>query len=1181
MQNTANSPTAPTPDQPTGQFSGDDIEFEPFMFDQGSGPLSASSLVDRSASARVEEAPRNQADQAAGAPDITGEATETVPTPYMSAEPAPRPIQPIQPRPTQQPPADDATTGRRITGPLGRTHTDTHLSARLSQAQEQGQASPPQPRPDADIDFLTLRGTGPLGGDPLRPEIPADVYAGSVQAKWGSPEPPAEQAGQDQPYRPGPINPAYFRTPTGPLGRPPEQADDQLATTTAASTTLPTRTSSGPLNASYLRSPSGAVAEQEPPGAEPRVLSPTEWSDSTLSSVEDFSAVLLAMLGRQVTVLPASVDEAPQPTGFAQEPERESLPTEKSPSLSRIVPLEQAPSFGGFAATRTAETAVRGQDEMTGAPPPLDYSVKPSRVVSPDYSGPALDAVAPFEEPNVVMGTAPHEAPPDQQPEQSDAVSGNVRADDLEFEEFMFDRGTVGPPMPNMQEFMPSVVGMEAALDVAPQQETPQAGYSQLEQPAAPEFMQVALEPASLQSPYAASETEPEYATVPEFMQPAPEQAEYGQPSEQLENQPPVQMQAEAETGQGSLPFWLQDTSNLEAIAGQGYVDLDFGAPPAEAPAPAQFSMEEATAPAEEAQAAPPITSGLQTSAPADVSAPLEMPEPVAAWEPAPASTPSHVPDQSLEQLEQASQVEDLPAYEDLPPIEPFDFSALNLIEEEEEFGFNTEELSGLMPSRNDPMRATADLDVLADIFDGTPVAGPLETPAPASTPASLMPMSPVASLLQPATEEEVASAAQAQAPTEQPTEQPKEQPADQVSGRQTTNLSGGWTSTVTSALTMDSLDDVEIDAFETGMLTRPSVGGTDALTDMDLDIEPFDYTQLNLEDELETVTGQLNSGQIAPAPEDVPAALDEQPIMQTTPPAVPQAEEEQPAEEEDTWRGTELDTSLFMPTQPAPTDQGAATYWLTGEGLTDEAEPELVAPEATHLPPYSSEADEQERIFKARVDWANNTDPDLSGPTTSLVQGAEDESELEAEEYIEQPQLQQLQPQAKEEWQVTPQVEQPQEQEVGAPVLEPASLMPNYAYQPLQAPELAPQPVPAQMPQVGAGRDIYTSGPLPELEGFEELHALVNQNPNDIGAHVALAAAYTQFGDMDTAIRVYRRILRKRNVSLAVLRLITEELNEFAGDLEGNPLFHQVRGDLYTRQGRNHEAIQEYNKIV
>jgi len=109
----------------------------------------------------------------------------------------------------------------------------------------------------------------------------------------------------------------------------------------------------------------------------------------------------------------------------------------------------------------------------------------------------------------------------------------------------------------------------------------------------------------------------------------------------------------------------------------------------------------------------------------------------------------------------------------------------------------------------------------------------------------------------------------------------------------------------------------------------------------------------------------------------------------------------------------------------------------------------------------------------------------------------------------------------------------------------------------------------------------MLASGPLPSLDGFDELQDLVALNPSDIGAHIALAAAYAQVGDVDTELRVYRRILRRPNVAPAILRLIAEELADYERQLQGQAHYHQIRGDLYMKQHRYQEAIAEYNKIV
>jgi tetratricopeptide (TPR) repeat protein len=105
-------------------------------------------------------------------------------------------------------------------------------------------------------------------------------------------------------------------------------------------------------------------------------------------------------------------------------------------------------------------------------------------------------------------------------------------------------------------------------------------------------------------------------------------------------------------------------------------------------------------------------------------------------------------------------------------------------------------------------------------------------------------------------------------------------------------------------------------------------------------------------------------------------------------------------------------------------------------------------------------------------------------------------------------------------------------------------------------------------------------SGPLPRLQGFEELQGWVSSNPEDMGAAIALASAYAQAGHTAYALRMYRRILKKRSVSPAILTMIGDELDEMEGELAGQPRYHQTRGDLLMKQGRFKEAIEEFNKI-
>jgi pentatricopeptide repeat protein len=116
--------------------------------------------------------------------------------------------------------------------------------------------------------------------------------------------------------------------------------------------------------------------------------------------------------------------------------------------------------------------------------------------------------------------------------------------------------------------------------------------------------------------------------------------------------------------------------------------------------------------------------------------------------------------------------------------------------------------------------------------------------------------------------------------------------------------------------------------------------------------------------------------------------------------------------------------------------------------------------------------------------------------------------------------------------------------------------------------------------PKMPTPGDITTSGPLPSLDGFEDLSAWIERYPQDMGAHMALASAYTQAGDIDTALRVYRRMLRKPNVSENVLRMVQDELGDLEDQAQQYPRYYQVRGDLLVRQGHRREAIEEYNKL-
>jgi tetratricopeptide (TPR) repeat protein len=109
---------------------------------------------------------------------------------------------------------------------------------------------------------------------------------------------------------------------------------------------------------------------------------------------------------------------------------------------------------------------------------------------------------------------------------------------------------------------------------------------------------------------------------------------------------------------------------------------------------------------------------------------------------------------------------------------------------------------------------------------------------------------------------------------------------------------------------------------------------------------------------------------------------------------------------------------------------------------------------------------------------------------------------------------------------------------------------------------------------------DIMTSGPLPSVAGFEDLVGWVADNPQDIGAHMALASAYAQSEDLDSALRVYRRIIKKSSTSGTMLKMIWDDLSDLNPPAQHLPRYHQLSGDLLLRLGRHREAVEAYNRL-
>lgn len=109
---------------------------------------------------------------------------------------------------------------------------------------------------------------------------------------------------------------------------------------------------------------------------------------------------------------------------------------------------------------------------------------------------------------------------------------------------------------------------------------------------------------------------------------------------------------------------------------------------------------------------------------------------------------------------------------------------------------------------------------------------------------------------------------------------------------------------------------------------------------------------------------------------------------------------------------------------------------------------------------------------------------------------------------------------------------------------------------------------------------DILVTGPLPSLEGFEDVNEWAGSNTQDMGAQLAKASAYAQAQDFDAALRVYRKIIRSPTVSETMLKMIGDDLTDIEDDASHLPRYYQVVGDLLLKLGRHREAIEAYNKL-
>jgi len=963
-------------------------------------------------------------------------------------------------------------------------------------------------------------GTGPLQWQ--QPQSDVSLTNGSLSA----------EAGQQSPANSAPLS-------NGSLAA---NDNDVLAYTPSEPFTQPSRfMQSGPLMPADLPAePAAPTSGPLPALAEP-VSAPDPapehygWSDSSLASMEDFSSVLFAMNAAMRFTTSDSLNSGMlADAGVAQE----VAPSHDSGALySNAVPVvrDTGPHYVSADTYADATPGVTS-GALDALPADPTSWAEPSYAeewqAAPSNEMPIIEAPAP--ESLMPTPAAEMQAPTQTDESQSEETESRFSAEAMEFEPFMFNGGAPGqmPELPNMEQFMPAVTGMEAAL--APDQPN-----------------------LSMQSEASLSTSDATQA---------------------MDN--------------GALPFWLQNTGDLTSEQAMTYLPMmgDMGVQQ-EAPALAVPGMEAA-----------PV---------------LEEVQPLGG--------------------------DDLNLYADLPPIDPFDFTALDVHVQEESLGFNTAELSGFASSNYDPMIATADLQVVASILGTDPDLETMDSeplrPSMASGQAEAVAEAP-----------EPVTLAQPDAP------QSDEQTASTPTMQQLDSQPRSWTATVTSNLSMESLPGAQSDSVSLDENTREAdVDG------LDVDITPFDFSNLDLEPE-EKPTGLLNMPRVkntgplnAIAAADMPYSAPEQtgydqPETQAVQPRQPQAngrrwatgwlgdsgtevakdlphskskkkardaepEQEAPTADESLQAQPAEVTAVSEPVMEAQAEEAPTAYELVRsqpeeamaadepwEAQPEEAMANTLEPEQEVYPDdgpmLADMRDENLRTGSLvlpgdeeveSADMADMSQEAYFMPAEAeVVQGPyADHNEAETASYVaEEPQDGYMMEGVAPEWTEPAQEISPVPVEEGQPEQ-------AWASEPQQATVVTTHPNTYQPAQSYAGTQedehnspvkfptsVLASGPLPSLDGFEELLALVAANPTDVGAHMALASAYAQVGDIDTQLRVYRRVLKKPGVSNKILRLIAEELSDYEADLSGHPHFHQVRGDLYMKQNRFQEAIEEYNKI-
>lgn len=524
-----------------------------------------------------------------------------------------------------------------------------------------------------------------------------------------------------------------------------------------------------------------------------------------------------------------------------------------------------------------------------------------------------------------------------------------------------------------------------------------------------------------------------------------------------------VEMSA-VEPADEELPFWLQDRSSGEAQGAGGM-------------------------PALSVEGFPPVATLSDTSSPTSSVAVQEPPVEEAA-KPAPEPTFD---------------------FAELPPIEPFDFSMLQPVQEEEELGFSTEELTSVQPQDHEPMMVTANLDVLADLLGKERIPGlPDKNLAPdleSITVSHLLPPQrpPAPEPVQDAApvQPELASAPAPTPVPAVPESEPKPEPVD-------TEKHLGWTATATSKLAPETVSNLTTGPTQGIADTSSTIDRHDALTTVsELNVSPFDISELDLEAEetaTEFLTGSMASHPVAQSPAKI------------------------------------LTGTLFTPSGAQGPD-----YWEAPAWMADVVEDQAPADRNTSRFP-AARAEEVE-------DEAGSTQF-LAGRAAREPETAEVDASAVFKARVSRFRV-------------------PEEPARDAPVHAAAA----------QAHEVSPvQPAPTGEDSVHQAPPVLspsmTSGPLGKVTGFDDLEQMVAARPGEVGTHMALAVAYAQAGHTEHALNEYKRILNNRKVPPPMLQIISDQLDEMESEADGFARFHQLRGDLYMKQGRFEEAIEEYNKI-